>query len=86
MIHWPEMAASNSFAKSKPQKERGKLVKLDINSRDTLLLKSQTIRSDRFGKITWVLKIKVVKTPQELAESEPKTYPKHQGERWTNIS
>lgn len=30
--------------------------------------------------------IKLVKIPQELTESEPKAYPKHQRERWTNTS
>ena len=43
----------------------------------SLLLKSQKTRSDRLGKTTSGLKIKVEKTPQELAESEPKAYPKH---------
>ena len=42
------------------------------------MLKSQNIRSDRFRKITLGLKIKVVKIPQILAESESKAYPKHQ--------
>ena len=32
------------------------------------------------------LQIKLVKILQELAESEPKACPKHQRERWTNIS
>ena len=50
------------------------------------MLKSQKIRSDRFSKIMWRLKIKVVKIPQELAKSELKAYPKHQRERWTNMS
>ncbi|MEW8688989.1 MAG: hypothetical protein AB2556_24485, partial [Candidatus Thiodiazotropha sp.] len=27
-----------------------------------------------------------IKLPQELTESEPKAYPKHQRERWTNTS
>ena len=31
------------------------------------MLKSQKLRSDRFGKITLGLKIKVVKIPQELS-------------------
>ena len=29
--------------------------------------------------ITWGLKIKVVRIPQDLAKSEPIAYPKHQG-------
>ena len=32
------------------------------------------------------VQIKVVKILQELVESELKAYPKHQRERWTNIS
>ena len=31
-------------------------------------------------------RIKLVEILQELAESEPKACPKHQIERWTNIS
>ena len=30
--------------------------------------------------------IKLVKILQELTESEPKAYPKHQRDRWTNTS
>ena len=30
--------------------------------------------------------IKLVKILQELAESKPKVYPKHQRERWTTIT
>ena len=32
------------------------------------------------------VQIKLVKILQELIESEPKAYPKHQRERWTNTS
>ena len=32
------------------------------------------------------MEIKLVKILQELTESEPKAYPKHQRERWTNTS
>ena len=77
----PKWQHATVLHKSKPQIERGRLVKMAINSRETLLLKRQKFRSDRFGKITWGLKIKVVKIPQELVDSEPQSYPKRQRER-----
>ena len=39
-----------------------------------------------FRTTVGVRQIKLVKILHELTESEPKVYPKHQRERWTNTS
>ena len=47
---------------------------------------NQAVLAFKKNFIPGVMHVELVTKLQELAESEPKDCPKHQGERWTNIS